>query len=436
MGIQVLPPDINRSESGFTIEGTAQGQAIRFGMAAIKNVSSTAIESIAAARRDGGAFRNIDDFCHRVDLRTLNKRVLECLIKAGAMDSLGTRGQLLAALDKMISFGQQAQRAAAAGQTSLFDYMPVEAEVSSIALPDVPDAEHKEKLAWEKDLMGLYISSHPAEQATLAMEDQITAYSDQLSEELAGQQMTMVGVVASVRQVFTKKKDTMLVAQIEDIHGAFELVAFPRTYKKYQNLLKEDAVLVIKGKLDARGDDRVQIICDQVAAFVPPQNASPQPAGSQGEAPALAGNGHGLVNGNGVKNGNGHTNGNGNGYVNGHTNGFASGYANSQMNGHTNGNGGQKVARNGNDGGRRHLHLTVRRSEDPDADIERFRQAYALLYANKGGQDSVDLTIAANGHEAVDLEFPDLRVRYTQRLHEQIVSLLGPNSLDVADLAH
>ena len=412
LGIEVLPPDINRSEIGFTIESNHQGQAIRFGLAAIKNVSSAALECIVAARREGGAFRSVDDFCHRVDLRALNKRVLESLIKAGAMDCLGNRGQLLAALDKMISFGQQAQRAAAAGQTSLFDFMPVEAAVSSIALPDVPDVAYKDKLAWEKDLMGLYISAHPAQQAAMALEDVVTAYADQLTEELAGQQVTVVGVVAGLRQLFTKRKEAMLAAQLEDIHGSFEVVVFPRVYKRTRELWKEDAILVVKGKVDARGDDRVQVICEEASEYVPPAEggplaaAAPEPAASAAGTAAI-GNGSGQA-----KAGNG--------------------AAATAMQPATGGNGGRRTARGG---GRKHLHLTIHRSEDASADVEKFKQACALLYANGGGQDAVDLTIAANGHEAVEMEFPDLRVRYTPHLHEQIVALLGPDSLSVEQVA-
>ncbi|MHB9090563.1 MAG: DNA polymerase III subunit alpha, partial [Chloroflexota bacterium] len=437
LGIAVLPPDINKSEAGFTIESTPQGQVVRFGMLAIKNVSGGALETIAAARKDGGAFRNIDDFCHRVDLRSLNKRVLECLIKAGAMDCLGNRGQLLAALDKMISLGQQAQAAAAAGQTSLFDFMPMEAEISSIALPDVPNVSRKEQLSWEKELMGLYLSSHPAEQATLALEDTITAYADQLSAELAGQVVTMVGVVASTRQLFTKKKDTMLVAQVEDVHGAFEVVVFPRTYKKTRDVWQDDAILVIKGKVDARDDDRMQVLCEDAIAYSAP------PAGERAvrSAGVQAPTGTATT----TMNGNGHTNGNGNGRGNGYANANGNGQANGNGNGYANGNGGggarEPEAVNGasarkaaKSGGRHHLHLIVRRGEDAQADVDRFRQACSLLYANGGGQDSVDLTIAANGHEAVDLEFPDLRVRYSQHLHEQIVALLGPDALELKDV--
>ena len=403
LGIEVLPPDINKSEAGFTIEGNHQGQAIRFGLAAIKNVSSTAIESIVAARREGGPFRNVDDLCHRIDLRTLNKRVLESLVKAGALDCLGQRGPLLAILDKIIAFGQQAQKASAAGQSSLFDFLPAEPEAVSISLPDVPDLPNKEKLSLEKELLGLYVSSHPMQQAAEALEDTVTCYSDQLGEELAGQKVTMAGMVVSLRQLFTKKRDTMLVAQMEDLHGAFEVVVFPRTYERSRDLWQEDAVLVLKGKVDARGEDRIQLVAEEVTPFVAPAAVEPQSAPlappPSPSAPTLQANGV-------------------------HAGPPANGEAATAV---------TVSARRAPPARLRHyLHITVSRGADPSEDMERFKKVCALLYENNGGQDIVDLTIAANGHEAVELEFPDLRIKFTPKLQEQIVALLGPDSVAVA----
>ena len=404
LGIEVLPPDINKSEAGFSIESNHQGQAIRFGLAAIKNVSSTAIESIAAARREGGPFRNVDELCHRIDLRTLNKRVLESLVKAGALDSLGLRGQLLAVLDKMITFGQQAQKASAAGQSSLFDFLPAEPEALSICLPDVPDLPSKERLALEKELLGLYVSSHPMQQAAQALEDTVTCYSDQLSEELAGQKVTMAGIVAGVRQLFTKKRDTMLVAQMEDLHGGFEVVVFPRTYERTRDLWQEDVVLVLKGKVDARGEDRIQLIVEDVTPFTTPAapatqsaNAAPATLKANGSQTAPRPNGETAPAG-----------------------GIPGAAASSRR---------PPASRS-----RHHLHITVGRGADPGETMDRFKKVCSLLYENNGGQDVVDLTIAANGHEAVELEFPDLRIKFTPKLQEQITTLLGPNAVAVVQL--
>ncbi|MHB1132057.1 MAG: DNA polymerase III subunit alpha [Chloroflexota bacterium] len=399
LGIAVLPPDINKSEAGFTIESSPEGQAIRFGLAAIKNVSSTAIENIAAVRREGGAFRGVDDFCHRVDLKTINKRVLESLAKTGALDALGQRGQLLAMLDKMISFGQQEQRASAAGQGSLFDFATVGPESHSITLPDVPDAPSKEKLGWEKELMGLYVSAHPMDQAAYDLEDEVSHYADQLSEELAGQAVVMAGLVASMRQIVTKKKTTMLVATMEDVHGTFEVVAFPRTYERSRALWQEDAILVIKGKVDSRGDDRLQVIIDEVSAYTPQSEPSATPArGGSGVAPGSP--------------------------------------APARPNGSREGNGAPSALHVGTPGHpRRHLHLTLTRSAEAEVDMDRFKQVCALLYASNGGADTVDVTIPANGHEAVELEFPDLRIKYTRKLHEQLAALLGPAALCVDQAA-
>jgi DNA polymerase-3 subunit alpha len=154
--IPMLGPDINASQSGFSIEVANDVPSIRWGLAAVKNVGESAVQPIVDARAQRGPFASLDDFCARVDLKGVNKRVLESLIKSGTFDTLGRRGQMLAVLDRLIGVAQKNQQASDSGQTSLFDVLPVEPQSVGISLPDVPDVASKDRLAWEKDLLGVY----------------------------------------------------------------------------------------------------------------------------------------------------------------------------------------------------------------------------------------------------------------------------------------
>src|SRR5919199_4055550 len=264
LGIPILPPDVSYSEMDFAVEG----HAVRYALQAVKNVGASAIRSIVEARESGGPFRDLDDFCRRVEWKSLNKRALESLIKAGAMDGLGNRSLLLGNLDRICSHAQRAERAAAAGQTSLFDAMS-DAEALNLPpllLTSAPEVPQKKLLAWEKEMLGLYVSEHP-----------LSAFQDQrrrlgavpiraLSPEQAGQRVKVGAQVASMRQIITKKGDTMLVLEIEDLEGSIEAVAFPRTYNRFRELWQEDAILLLDGTVDVR-NDRLQLIVEEAAVF-------------------------------------------------------------------------------------------------------------------------------------------------------------------------
>ncbi|HNS50578.1 MAG TPA: DNA polymerase III subunit alpha [Anaerolineae bacterium] len=255
LGIDVLPPNVNHSGLDFTIEDEhqgAKGPAIRYGLGAIKNVGEGAVETILEARRSGGDFRDIDDFCHRVDLGKVNRRALESLIKAGAMASFGSRTQLLHVLDRMMSISQQAQ--GAARQFSMFD-MPGFAGTARLAgdLPQLPDAARKEVLAWEKELVGAYISDHPLSRVWTDLERAITVMTGQIDESMAGQKVTVAGIVNAVRQTITKKGDAMAFAQIEDLQGTVEVVLFPRIWAATKELWQPERILIVRGTVNARG---------------------------------------------------------------------------------------------------------------------------------------------------------------------------------------
>jgi DNA polymerase-3 subunit alpha len=221
-------------------------------MGAIKNVGEGPVEVILAARQSGGAFEDLDDFCQRVDLRQVNRRALECLIKAGALSQFGSRAQLLAVLDRMVSISQQAH--GAAQQFSMFD-MPAFATTTRLAsdLPKVPDVPRKDMLSWEKELIGAYISDHPLSRVWADLEDTITVLTGQIDETIAGQNVTMAGLVSYVRPHVTKKGSPMAFAQIEDLQGTLDVVIFPRVWEETRNLWDPERVLVVRGKVSFRG---------------------------------------------------------------------------------------------------------------------------------------------------------------------------------------
>jgi DNA polymerase-3 subunit alpha len=264
MGIDVLPPDVHRSGLEFTVEGGS----IRFGLLAVKNVGEGAIESIIAAREEGGPFRSLTDFCSRIDLRLANRKVLESLARGGAMNAFGHPAQVLAGLDDATAVAQATQRDRLTGQTSLFDLAVSEDAVSlEKPLPDVTEEPTRVRLRWEKELLGLYLSEHPMGEVAEQVGAYVNAYSGDLKDEsLDGQRVVIGGIVTGVRTVVTKARQTMAVATLEDLQGAVEVVVFPRTYEQTQATWQEGAILLVAGRIDHRGED-VSLLADLVTEW-------------------------------------------------------------------------------------------------------------------------------------------------------------------------
>jgi len=269
MGIEVLPPDINRSGLDFTIEEQADGNpAIRFGLGAVKNVGEGPVETILAARRAGGPFRDLDDFCRRVDLRQVNRRALESLIKVGALRPFGTRSQLLPIVSRIIGLSANLHRARDVGQMSLFgEATGVRLAAAGTLLPSVskaPEVPQKDILAWEKDLVGVYISEHPLAQTLVRLRDVVTAYAGALSEDMNGQEVIVVGMVQRARRHTTKRGDEMAFVTLEDLQGTCDVVVFPRVWSKTKDLWQPERVLVVGGKVDAGRRDEPSLLCNWV----------------------------------------------------------------------------------------------------------------------------------------------------------------------------
>jgi DNA-directed DNA polymerase III PolC len=279
MGVEVRPPDINRSESGFTVEAmepdpeTGEPRwAVRFGLLAIKNVGSRPIDSLLEARREGGPFRSLADVFARTDSKSVTRGAIECLIKAGAFDSLGRRSQLLAALDRALSYGQQQRKMREIGQNSLFGGLTSD-DHDDFTLPDVPDHPQEQILAWEKELLNLYLSAHPLSHIAAALKRRVTTYTAHLSDEWAGQKITLGGRITEIRRIVTKRGDTMLIVQLEDLQGNVPVTVFPKTYAATSEIWREDAVVLVTGMVRLRDED-AEIICESVEDFaVMPEEA-------------------------------------------------------------------------------------------------------------------------------------------------------------------
>ncbi len=260
LGIDVRTPDVHRSHLGFTVEG----DAIRFGLLAVKNVGESAIQSIIDSRQTGGEFRSLTDLCSRVDVRLANRKVLESLIRVGALNAFGHPAQLLAGLDDALATGQAAQRDRVSGQTSLFDMGGDDGAVLEKPLPDVPEAPVRERLRWEKELMGLYLSDHPMGEVADRVGQFVTAYSGDLKDEsLDGQRVVLGGIVTAMRSVITKSKSTMAVVTVEDLQGTIEVVVFPKTFEQTAGVWRDGAILLVAGRVDHRGDE-ASLLADSV----------------------------------------------------------------------------------------------------------------------------------------------------------------------------
>jgi len=266
LGVEVLAPDVNHSRASYWVE---DGK-VRTGLAAIKNVGHGAITDLVAEREAKGRFRSLGDLCRRVDTRQLNKRALECLIKAGAMDSLGAaRSQLLAVLDTALERAQAANKRRANGQLSLFELAPQEAMVAEddIALPEMAEFPKSMLLAMEKELLGMYVSGHPLGQYERALRERSSAQAAELAEKADGDKVVLGGLIVQKRRITTKSGDPMAFLTLEDMTGQVEVVVFPRVYARAAKVIEGDQLVVlVSGRLQLRDEDP-KVLADDVTAF-------------------------------------------------------------------------------------------------------------------------------------------------------------------------
>ena len=275
LGIKVLSPDINESLTDFTVidlpedqrllEGRAKdtGKAIRFGLSAIKNVGESAIGAILSARKKGD-FKSFTEFLHRVELSKVNKKVVESLIKAGALDRWGNRAQLVAALPILRENTVKIQKGKDSSQVGLFSGVDHQEDTTD-HLPDIPEMPLDEKLKLEKELLGFYLTDHPVKKIVRIVANQISHKINQLDPTLhLNQVVTIAGVVSRVRLVNTKKNNSkMAFISLEDDTKAIDCVIFPKLYAENPLLFLEDSPLIVRGKVDNR-DEKIQIVVDSV----------------------------------------------------------------------------------------------------------------------------------------------------------------------------
>lgn len=256
LGIEVLPPDVNKSGLTFTVVG----KSMRFGLGAVKNVGTGAIEAILEARKDG-AFAGLYDFCERVDLRRVNKRVIESLIKCGAFDSCGAaRSAQMEGLEAATSLGQRIQQERDSAQVSLFGTAEVvKINGSGGKLPDVPEWHDKEKLAFEKEALGFLITGHPLDRYIADIKRLTSADIASIGELADGSEVRVCGIVSGLKEITTKKGDRMGFVTIEDLSGSAEITVFSDIYASAVNLLKSDDPLLITGKLE-KGEKGAKIL--------------------------------------------------------------------------------------------------------------------------------------------------------------------------------
>ena len=273
LGIRILPPDINEGQSGFSVSG----DAIRYGLSAIKSIGRNVVDEIIKERKNNGLFTSIDDFVERMGGREVNKRTLENFIKSGAMDSLpGNRRQKTMIAPELLDQKTKDRKNVLEGQLSLFDFAAEEEKQQyQITMPDVPEFPKEELLAFEKEILGIYISGHPMDEYLETWKNSITAKTtDFMVDEESGRavvedgvRVTIGGMITAKTVKLTKNGQQMAFVTLEDMVGSVEVIVFPRDYESKRNLLNEDAKVFISGRTSI-GDDPVgRLICEQVIPF-------------------------------------------------------------------------------------------------------------------------------------------------------------------------
>jgi DNA polymerase-3 subunit alpha len=349
------------------------------------------MQEIIRARQEGGPFQSLDDFCERVDMRQINRRMLECMIKVGALDSFGTRAQLLAATEQIVSVSAQVHQARDVGQMTMFDMFGADEQTSGgIVLPEVPAIPNKVQLGWEKELVGFYVSEHPMTQVMPSLEGQITCFCGEVNEDMHNQTIAVAGLVSWVRPHVTRKGDLMAFVHMEDIQGSVEVVVFPRTYAETRDLWQEDKILIVRGRVDAERSEP-NLICEAVRDHVvlarpvestqeiaepkpdylvepdpvPEPEPDPMPAPESPEPPRQP----------------------------------------------------------------RHLQITIHRSGNPDRDKKRISEVYGMLRQRRG-QDQFTYFLI-DDHRRVQIDFPNATTDWSDTLAQSLQSMLGHDALQV-----
>jgi DNA polymerase-3 subunit alpha len=276
MKIEVLPPDINESFSNFSV--VPEKNQIRFGLSAVKNVGYNIVELIVNERKKNGHFKTIEDFVSRVDAKVLNKKSLESLTRAGAFDNLKERNQILSNLENLLDWAKKNQKAKESGQRGLFDNSTSVSFSNGITLNQVEPANDYEKLMWEKELLGLYISGHPLEKYRTMLEQQTVSIKKIVNDlngtatgqrspfekyYINGETVTIGGIISSIKKIMTKKGDPMMFIKVQDLTDTIEVVVFPSMIEKNPYAFVENKIVSITGRTDTK-DGMPKVIASEV----------------------------------------------------------------------------------------------------------------------------------------------------------------------------
>lgn len=281
LGIQILHPDINESYSKFTVKG----KTIRFGMASIKNVGVNVVESIVKARNESGKFSSFTDFCNKIDMSCVNKKAVESIIKAGGFDSIGVyRSQLISVFEKVMDGVSNQQKKNIQGQMNLFtDFNEKTYDDIEIKYPDIKEYDKKYILAMEKEMTGIYLSGHPLEDYENTLESVTnTKISDIIGNEsledgesleqdngiVDGARVIIGGIVTEVTKKVTKNNTMMAFIRVEDMYAGIEIVVFPKIFEKNISYIKEDELVIIKGRINKREDEQPKILCEDISPLI------------------------------------------------------------------------------------------------------------------------------------------------------------------------
>lgn len=287
MEIDTLPPDINKSYGKFTV----QKGKIRFGLSAIKNVGENIINGIVKAREEKGEFQSFVDFCNKIDTVSINKRMVESLIKAGAFDCFGVyRSKLLAVYEKVLDSVTNQRKKNIDGQLSLFSTLTEEFKEIEIKFPDIKEFDKKYKLAMEKEMTGLYLTGHPLEEYEEALKrqtsaktidiigdgsleediiDDVTRHIEEENSKIKdGDRVILGGIITEATRKITKNNSMMAFIKLEDLYSTIEVIIFPKILDSFRELIVEDEIVLVRGRVTKREDEQAKIICDGVEKLV------------------------------------------------------------------------------------------------------------------------------------------------------------------------
>ncbi len=431
LGIPVWLPDVNRSGEFFTIDHDEEGKAgLRIGLAAIKTVGEGAVKPLVDERKENGPYRSVDDFCRRAGADNLNRRTLESMVKAGAFDTIAPRGAVLSALDRIVATAQREAQMRSSGQSSLFGAGTGAAGTGTGATSAGPgatsagpgatstgpgstiaeepgiilgtnDSSPEEKASWERELLGVALSHNPLMALTAANTGGSVVSLDQLSEEMQGQQVSVVGIVSTVTERARRDGQRFIIVGLELLGGVVEVTVWPEALQRTEEIWQTGRTIRVKGRVRLRGE-QLELSCDEAEEFVPdrPSTLPANATGSGRSAPAKGSNGKGKSQA-------AHASGNGNG--NGHSpsaeGSGAAAYAASN----------------------RLVQLVVTDSGDPQHDAMLLREVIGVILEYPG-RDKVNLDIRTSSKRVL-MELPVVSTGYCDPLRERLEDLLGPDTV-------